>query len=166
VSYEARQKAKLNRERRDRQDEREEWLRANANNPVFLEIKAAINGWSWEHGGFKDFLQAHASDPLSPKRRQWGARRGPTFNPARLVRDIKVELLYRSARAAGWSHKASIALGAKELLQPGTGASSPKLVEAIIVKQRLPEGTLLSAAQVEEMARQYGIGTIVSRIKK
>lgn len=88
-------------------------------------------------------------------------------DPARALRNYKVELLYRSARAAGWSYKDAIALGAKELRQPGTGASSPKLVEAIIAKRRLPaDSRLLDAGEVEAKAREHGMSTTVSSIKK
>jgi hypothetical protein len=42
MSCRDRKRAEENRLRRDRQRELEEWLRANANNPAFLQVKAAI----------------------------------------------------------------------------------------------------------------------------
>jgi hypothetical protein len=84
---------------------------------------------------------------------------GRRYDAMRERRDAKVELLFRSARAAGWPYKAAIALGIEALRRTGRGASE-KLVEAIIAKRCLPESALRDAGWVEAIAKQYGLGTI------
>jgi hypothetical protein len=177
MSCAARQKAKQNRERRERERERkeqererEEWLRANKDNPALLLMKAAVNGWAWEHGKFQEFRQSHADDPI-PSRpreasREWGLR-GPRHDPVRDVRDYVAAYMVKSARSAGWSYHDALAFGAAAIRHLGFGERGEKSIEAMRASTPLPKNLeLLCPSEVEAAASIYRMAATIRRIKK
>jgi hypothetical protein len=132
VSYKNRQRAKRNREWRERQEDlmrrRREWLDEQRNNPFFAELVAAL-------GSSTEKLTLLAEKPEVLKS---GAKRGPRFDPAGGLRDAFVANAVENARDAGRSHKDAIVAGLAVLREWGSGASSQKTVEAIVTGQRKP----------------------------
>jgi hypothetical protein len=156
VGYRERQRAKLNRGRREREQDvsrtRREWLNEQKNNPPFAELLAAL-GSSIE----KLALRAEKTEV-----RKWGAKRGPPFDPARGLRDASVANAVRYARDAGQSYEDAIDAGVTVLRQWGSGASSRKTVEAIVAGQRKmaardPADIEADLEQANAKLREYGL---------
>jgi hypothetical protein len=146
VSYKTRLEAKLNRERRER--EREKAARFAAD-PVFAELDASLAAIGW------------------PRKQHVFGTRGPRSDADGVltdIRDLHVARLVLSARAAGWSYRAALALGAEALRRSGIGgASSPKTVDAILARRRrVLDAPLLTSEAVDEEARRYGLNTTKS----
>jgi hypothetical protein len=111
MSYKARQRAKRNRERRERQQglarTRREWLDEQRNNPSFAELLAAL-------GSSTEKLALLAE---KPEARKWGSKRGPRCDPARDLRDASVANAVKNARDAGRSYEVAIDAGVTALRQ-------------------------------------------------
>jgi hypothetical protein len=147
VSHRAREDAKLNRERRERKRElprrRREWLDEQGNNPLFAPLLATL-------GSSVEGLRKLTEKPEAP---EWGSR-GPRRDPVRdIFRDALVAGAVENARTAGQSPKDAIAAGVAALRQSGSGASSEKMVEAIMARRRKAVGV----DRAKAVLRAYGL---------
>jgi hypothetical protein len=185
VSCKARRKAKQNRERRERQRERDAWLQANAGRGEFLAMKAAINRVRLPKGPSgnspdepvtvvvvnADCLRANpyrldaaliapSSARPADGRAKTGAerKRGPRYDPARPLLDYWVASAVADARDAGQSYEEAIAAGVAALRRCGSGASSPKTVEAIVTRHRkLMARDPADIERAKTKLREYGL---------
>jgi hypothetical protein len=150
VSCKARRTAQANRERRERQRDisrsrmRREWL-GRENDPAL------------------GFLLAAALYKLAgkPERRQ-GRQRGPRFDPTQPLKDYLVASAVEDARRSGQSHKEAIDAGIAVLRRCGSGASSPKSIEAMMTRRRktaalTPDALRRRHEQAKARLRDYGL---------
>jgi hypothetical protein len=159
VSYKARQRAAAKGERLAREQgrarTRREWL-SQENNPALAELLAAL-------GSSVEALRRLAE---KPEARHWGARRGPRHDPARILTHALVANAFENARLSGRSHEEAMAAGVTALRQSGSGASSPKTVEAIVTSVRkipAPADIEADREKAKAVLREYGLRDILFR---